>query len=49
MGAVVWSSADTKPMNDQLAEYCGETITLKGKLAERGGIAMIENAEIVTK
>jgi hypothetical protein len=38
-----------KPMNDQLAEYCGKTITLKGKLAERGGIAMIENAEVVTK
>jgi hypothetical protein len=37
------------PMNDQLAEYCGKTITLKGKLAERGGIAMIENAEIVKK
>ena len=38
-----------KAMNDQLAEYCGKTITLKGKLAERGGIAMIENAEIVKK
>jgi hypothetical protein len=38
-----------KPMNDQLAEYCGKKITLKGKLAERGGIAMIENAEIVKK
>jgi hypothetical protein len=38
-----------KPMNDQLAEYCGKTITLKGKTAERGGIAMIENAEIVKK
>ena len=38
-----------KPMNDQLAEYCGKTITLKGKLAERGGIAMIENAEVVKK
>jgi len=37
------------PMNDQLAEYCGKMITLKGKLAERGGIAMIENAEIVKK
>jgi len=36
-----------KPMNDQLAEYCGKTITLKGKMAERGGVAMIENAEIV--
>jgi hypothetical protein len=38
-----------KPMNDQLADYCGKTITLKGKLAERGGIAMIENAEVVKK
>jgi hypothetical protein len=38
-----------KPMNDQLAEYCGKTITLKGKMAERGGIAMIENAEVVKK
>jgi hypothetical protein len=36
-----------KPMNDQLAEYCGKTVTLKGKMTERGGIAMIENAEIV--
>jgi hypothetical protein len=38
-----------KPINDQLAEYCGKNITVKGKLAERGGIAMLENAEIVKK
>ena len=38
-----------KPMNEQLAEYCGKTVTLKGKMADRGGIAMIENAEIVKK
>ena len=38
-----------KPMNDQLAAYCGKTVTLKGKMAERGGIAMLENAEIVKK
>src|SRR5256886_10911488 len=38
-----------KPMNTELAQYCGKTITLKGKMAERGGIAMIENAEIVKK
>jgi hypothetical protein len=38
-----------KPINDQLAEYCGKNITVKGKLAERGGVAMIENAEIVKK
>ena len=38
-----------KPINDQLADYCGKTVTLKGKMAERGGIAMIENAEVVKK
>ena len=38
-----------KPMNNELADYCGKSITLKGKVAERGGIAMIENAEIVKK
>ena len=38
-----------KPMNDQLAEFCGKTVTLKGKAADRGGIAMLENAEIVKK
>jgi hypothetical protein len=38
-----------KPINDQLAEYCGKSVTVKGKLAERGGMAMIENAEIVKK
>jgi hypothetical protein len=40
---------DHKPMNDQLAEYAGKTITVKGKIAERGGLAMIENAEIVKR
>jgi hypothetical protein len=40
---------DHKPMNDELAEYAGKTITLKGKLAEREGISMLENAEIVKK
>ncbi len=38
-----------KPINDQLAESCGKTITLKGKFVERGGIALLENAEIVKK
>jgi hypothetical protein len=36
-------------MNDQLADYCGKTVTLKGKMTDRGGIAMIENAEVVKK
>jgi|ERR1051325_2955710 hypothetical protein len=40
---------DHKPMNDQLSEYAGKTITLKGKLASKGGISMLENAEIVKK
>ena len=40
---------DHKPMNDQLAEYAGKTITLKGKLASNGGIPLLENAEIVKK
>ena len=38
-----------KPMNGELAQYCGKNITIKGKVAERGGMAMIENAEIVKK
>jgi hypothetical protein len=38
-----------KPINDELAESCGKTVTIKGKLAERGGIAMLENAEVVKK
>lgn len=38
-----------KPINDKLAEFAGKTITVKGKMAERGGVAMIENAEIVKK
>jgi hypothetical protein len=38
-----------KSMNDELAPFAGKTITVKGKLAERGGMAMIENAQIVKK
>jgi len=38
---------DHKPMNDELAQYAGKTITLKGKMATNGGVSMIENAEIV--
>ena len=40
---------DHKPMNDQLAEYAGKTVTLKGKVAEREGVLMLANAEIVKK
>jgi len=36
-----------KPLNSTLADQAGKTITVKGKLASRDGINMIENAEIV--
>ena len=32
-----------------LAESCGKTVTIKGKVAERGGMVMLENAEVVKK
>lgn len=35
-----------KPMNDQLAPLAAKTITVKGKVVERNGMKMIENAEI---
>ena len=38
---------DHKPMNDELAQYAGKTVTVKGKVASNGGMTMIENAEIV--
>jgi len=38
---------DHKPINAQLAEHAGKTITVKGKVVERDGIHMIANAEIV--
>jgi len=36
-----------KPLNSELAEYGGKTVTLKGKLVSRDGINMLENAELV--
>jgi hypothetical protein len=36
-----------KPLNKELAQYAGKTITVKGKLVSRDGINMIANAEIV--
>jgi len=35
-----------KPMNDALVEHAAKTITVKGKVVERHGMRMIENAEI---
>jgi type 1 fimbria pilin len=36
-----------KPINDQIAEFAGKTITVQGKLANRDGINLLENASIV--
>lgn len=38
-----------KPMNDELAPLAGKTVTLKGKMANNGGVSMLENAEVVKK
>ena len=35
-----------KPINDELADKAAETVTLKGKVVERNGMRMIENAEL---
>ncbi len=35
-----------KPINDQLAEVAAQTVTLKGKVVEKNGMKMIENAEL---
>ena len=38
---------DHKPMNDKLAPLAAKTVSIKGKVVERNGVKMIENAEIV--
>lgn len=37
---------DHEPMNKELAKYAAKTVTLKGKVVERNGVKMIENAEL---
>jgi hypothetical protein len=36
-----------KPMNKELAPKAAQTVTLKGKVVERNGMKMIENAQLV--
>jgi hypothetical protein len=38
-----------KPMNKELAPKAGQKVTLKGKVVERNGMKMIENAELVAE
>jgi hypothetical protein len=37
---------DHKPLNSELADGAAKTVTVKGKLASRDGISMIENAVV---
>jgi hypothetical protein len=37
---------DHKPINKELASMAAQTVTLKGKVVEKHGMKMIENAEI---
>jgi hypothetical protein len=37
---------DHKPINDQLAEKAAQTVTVTGKVVERNGMKMIENAQL---
>jgi len=48
-GKVILVVGSHKPMNDELAPLAGKTVTLKGKMANNGGVTMLENAEIVKK
>lgn len=46
-GKVYMVIGDHEPMNNELAELASKTVTLKGKLATRDGINLLENAELV--
>jgi len=45
-GQVYLLIGEHKPLNDQLAAYAAKTVTIHGKLVERDGIKLIENAEL---
>jgi hypothetical protein len=38
---------DHQPLNEELAPKAAQTVTLKGKVVERHGMRMIENAQLV--
>ena len=46
-GTVYLLVGEHKPANEKLAEFAAKTITVKGKLASRDGINLLENIEIV--
>lgn len=46
-GKVYLLIGDHKPLNEQLADYAGKQVSIKGKVVTRDGINLIENAELV--
>lgn len=46
-GKVYLVVGDHKPLNKELAESAGKVVTLKGTVAEKDGITMLHNAEVV--
>ncbi len=46
-GKVYLLIGEHKPLNDQLADLAGKTVTFHGKAVSRDGINLLENAEIV--
>ena len=46
-GKVYLLVGEHKPMNDELAKYAAQIISVRGKEVSRDGVNMIENAEIV--
>lgn len=47
-GTVYLLIGEHEPLNDRLADLAAKTVTVTGKLVERDGLRMIENAEIKT-
>jgi hypothetical protein len=47
-GKIYLLIGEHKPMNKELAAYAAKTITVRGKIASRDGLNMIENAEIIS-
>jgi hypothetical protein len=46
-GKVYLLIGEHMPANDELAKHAAQTVTVKGKLAQRDGINLLENIEIV--
>src|ERR1700685_3763010 len=46
-GKVYLLIGEHKPLNDQLADLAGKTVSIRGKSVSRDGINLIENAEVV--